>query len=107
MICFNVPIQNTRIEKFAKGDHDWVCFDGDITYFGGDTPIVSYYLVVNSDLFPYSTNMVGIIISIVFLCFFICASVSCYISFIITTVTPFVAIVSFETAQLTNLLFYQ
>ena len=63
MILFNIPVQNTRILIYEKGDHDWVGFDEDITYAGGYIPIGSYYLVVNSYLTSYTANMVGIITS--------------------------------------------
>ena len=67
MIRFNIPVQNIRILLYEKGDHDGVGFDEDITYVGGDIPIVGCYLVVNSYLYSYTANMVGIIISAVFL----------------------------------------
>ena len=63
MVHFNIPVQNTLIEIFVKGDHDRVGFYEDITCAGGDKPIAGCYLAVNSDLYSFSTNMVGIIIS--------------------------------------------
>ena len=44
-----------------------VGFNNNFTCAGGDIPIVGCYLVVNSDLSSYSTNMVGVIISALFL----------------------------------------